>query len=87
MEYGRLYSRVSGWENGIPVKSYNSELMSIFSKEVCNIDGKTGAFISKYMDKNGLSKEYNIAYNLCNTYSTWVFYYGETKTITSHTII
>jgi len=61
--------------------------MTIFSKEVCNIDGKTGAFISKYMHKNGLSNEYNVAYNLCNTYSTWVFYYGETKTITSHTII
>ena len=61
--------------------------MSIFAKEVCNIDGKTGAFISKYMDKNGLSNEYNVAYNLCKTYSTWFFYYGETKTITSHTII
>jgi hypothetical protein len=52
MEIGRLYSRVCGWENGAPVKSYNTSLISIFPKDVCDIDGKTGSFIVKYMDKN-----------------------------------
>ena len=83
MEIGRLYSRICGWENGVPVKYYNSAIMTVFTKDVCNIDGKTGAFISKYMDNVGLSQEYSEAYKLCKTYPSWYFYYGEMKEITS----
>jgi len=86
MEIGRLYSRVCGWENGAPVKSYNTSLMSIFPKDVCDIDGKTGSFILKYMDKNELQDTYKDAYKLCKTYPSWFFYYGEMKTITSITL-
>ena len=86
MEIGRLYSRVCGWENGAPVKSYNTDLMSIFPKDVCDIDGKNGAFIVKYMDKNGLREAHEEAYKLCKTYPSWFFYYGEMKTITSITL-
>jgi len=68
MEIGRLYSRVCGWENGTPVKSYNTSPMSIFPKDVCDIDGKNGAFIVKYMDKNGLHEAHEKAYKLCKTY-------------------
>jgi hypothetical protein len=86
MEIGRLYSRVCGWENGAPVKSYNTGIMSIFSKDVCDIDGKTASFIVKYMDKNGLHEAHEEAYKLCKTYPSWFFYYGEMKTITSITL-
>lgn len=83
MEIGRLYSRICGWENGAPVKYYNSGIMTVLPKDVCDIDGKTGAFISKYMDKVGISQEYLDAYKLCKTYPSWYFYYGEMKEITS----
>lgn len=86
MEIGRLYSRVCGWENGQPVKSYNSEIITIFPKDICDIDGKTGSFIVKYMDKHGLSDTYGDAYKLCKTYTSWFFYYGEIKTITAITL-
>ena len=86
MEIGRLYSRVCGWENGPPVKSYNTSLISIFPKDVCDIDGKTGSFIVKYMDKNELCETYKEAYKLCKTYPSWFFYYGDMKTITSITL-
>ncbi len=83
MEIGRLYSRICGWENGEPVKYYNSEIITIFPKDFCNIDGKTGSFIAKYMDNNGLTPDYPVAYMLCQTYPSWYFYYGESKEITS----
>ena len=83
MEIGRLYSRICGWENGLPVKSYNSAIITIFPKDVCDIDGKTGGYIIKYMDKVGISQEYLDAYKLCKTYPSWYFYYGEMKEITS----
>jgi len=83
MQIGRLYSRICGWENGQPVKSYNSDIMTVLPKDVCDIDGKTGAFISKYMDKVGISQEYLDAYKLCKIYPSWYFYYGEMKIITS----
>jgi hypothetical protein len=86
MEIGRLYSRVCGWENGQPVKSYNSEIITVFPKDICDIDGKTGSFIVKYMDKHGLHETYGDAYKLCKTYPSWFFYYGEMKTITSITL-
>jgi len=86
MEIGRLYSRVCGWENGTPVKSYNSNIITVFPKDGCDIDGKNGAFIVKYMDKNGLRETYEEAYKLCKTYPSWFFYYGEIKTITSITL-
>ncbi len=86
MEIGRLYSRVCGWENGQPVKSYNSDIITVFPKDICDIDGKTGAFIVKYMDKHGLCNTYEDAYKLCKTYPSWFFYYGEMKTITSITL-
>ena len=84
MEIGRLYSRLCGWENGQPVKFYNSEIIEVFSKEICNIDGKTGSFITKYIDKNNLSEEYEKLYKLCKTFSSWYFYYGEMKEITAY---
>jgi hypothetical protein len=31
-----------GWENGAPVKYYNSAIITFFPKDVCNIDEKTG---------------------------------------------
>ena len=74
MEIGRLYSRVGGWENGAPVKSYNTSLISILTKDVFDIDGKAGSFIVKYMDKNGLCETYEEAYKLCNTYPSWLLY-------------
>lgn len=83
MEIGRLYSRICGWQNGTPVKSYNSDIITIFPKDVCDIDGKSGSFITKYMDKNGLSEIYKDAYKMCKIYQSWYFYYGEMKTITS----
>jgi hypothetical protein len=83
MEIGRLYSRICGWENGEPVKYYNSEVLKIFPRDLCNIEGKTGSFILQYMDKHELSYEYPVAYMLCQTYSSWYFYYGESKEITS----
>jgi hypothetical protein len=86
MEIGRLYSRVCGWENGAPVKSYNTSLISIFPKDVCDIDGKTGAFIVKYMDKNSLRDTYEEAYKLFKIYPSWFFYYGEMKMITAITL-
>jgi hypothetical protein len=86
MEIGRLYSRVCGWENGQPVKSYNSEIITVFPKDICDIDGKTGSFIVKYMDKHGLHETYGDAYKLCKTYPSWFFYYGEIKTITAITL-
>ncbi len=85
MEIGRLYSRICGWENGQPVKSYNSEIITVFPKDICDIDGKTGSFIVKYMDKHGLHETYGDAYKLCKTYPSWFFYYGEMKTITAIT--
>lgn len=86
MEIGRLYSRVCGWENGQPVKSYNTSLMLIFPKDMCDIDGKTGSFIVKYMDKNELRDSHEEAYKLCKLYPSWFFYYGEIKTITAITL-
>ena len=83
MEIGRLYSRICGWENGVPVKFYNSDIITIFPKDICNIDGKTGAFIAKYLDTNGLKQEYQDAHKLCKTYPSSYFYYGEMKAITS----
>jgi len=83
MEIGRLYSRICGWENGAPVKYYNSSIITVFPKDICDIDGKTGGYIIKYMDKIGINQEYHEAYKLCKTYPTWYFYYGETKEITS----
>jgi hypothetical protein len=83
MEIGRLYSRICGWENGIPVKSYNSDIISVFPKYLCDIDSKNGLFISKYLDKNSISQEYMEAYKICKIYPSWYFYYGEMKTITS----
>lgn len=83
MEIGRLYSRICGWENGVPVKSYNSAIIAVLPKDVCDIDGKTGGYIIKYMDKVGISQEYLDAYELCKIYPSWYFYYGEMKTITS----
>ena len=83
MEIGRLYSRICGWENGAPVKSFNSTMITVFPKDICDIDGKTGGYISKYMDKVGISQEYPDAYKLCKTYPSWYFYYGEMKEITS----
>ena len=86
MEIGRLYSRVCGWEKGPPVKSYNSDIITVFPKDICDIDGKTGSFIVKYMDKHGLHETYGDAYKLCKTYPSWFFYYGEMKTISSITL-
>jgi hypothetical protein len=84
MEIGRLYSRLCGWEKGQPVKFYNSEIVEVFPKEICNIDGKTGAFIAKYMDKNNLAEKHEKLYKLCKTFSSWYFYYGEMKEITAY---
>jgi hypothetical protein len=83
MEIGRLYSRICGWENGAPVKYYNTKIINIFPKNIKNVDGKNGYFILKYMDKNNLVQEYPDAYILCKTYPSWYFYYGESKIITS----
>jgi hypothetical protein len=83
MEIGRFYSRICGWENGAPVKYYNTELIKIFPKDLLNIDGKIGSFISKYMDNYEINQEYPLAYMLCKTYPSWYFYYGESKIITS----
>jgi hypothetical protein len=83
MEIGRLYSRICGWENGNPVKYYNTQIITIFPKEIYNIDGKTGSFIIKFMDKNGLTETYQDAYKIIKTYPSWYFYYGESKNITS----
>ena len=49
MEIGRLYSRICGWKNRILVKSFNSAIITVFPKDVCDIDGKTGGYIIKYM--------------------------------------
>jgi hypothetical protein len=84
MEFGRLYSRFCGWENGTPAKYYNSSIFTIFPKDICDIDGKTGSFISKYLDNNKLSEQYIDAYKLCKIYPSWYFYYGEIKKITSY---
>ena len=63
MSVGRLYSRACGWENGEgdEVKYFCSELIEIFSKDECNIDGKTGSYIYKYLEKNNLEKKYENA--------------------------
>ena len=83
MEIGRLYSRICGWQNGAPVKFYHSAIITVFPKQKCDIDGKNGTYIIKYMDKIGISDEYSDAYNICKTYPSWYFYYGEIKNITS----
>ena len=36
--HGRLYSRMCGWENGSPVKSYNSDTFDMFSETETNND-------------------------------------------------
>lgn len=84
MEIGRLYSRICGWENGTPVKYYYSSIITVFPKDVCDIDGKTGGFIIKYIDKNKLTDTYKDAYKILKIYPSWYFYYGENKNITSH---
>ncbi len=83
MEIGRLYSRICGWENGTPVKYYYSQIFTVFSKDICNIDGKNADFIIKYMDKNELKNTYKDAYKILKNYPSWYFYYGENKNITS----
>ena len=83
MEIGRLYSRICGWENGLPVKYYYSAIITVFPKYISDIDGKIALFITKYMDNLGISHEYKDAYNLCKIFPSWYFYYGEIKEITS----
>ena len=83
MEEVRLYSRICGWENGTPVKYYNTKIINIFSRNKLNIEGKTGNFIYKYLENNRLVEEYSETYILCKTYPSWYFYYGESKIITS----
>jgi hypothetical protein len=96
--HGRLYSRMCGWENGSPVKSYNSDTFDMFSETendcACDgghggvyvdMDGKTGSFIANYMDDatRDLKRAYERAYKLCKLYPSWYFYYGDFKVITS----
>jgi hypothetical protein len=83
METGRLYSRQCGWEHGTPVKFYNSQIITVFSKEIHNIDGKTGFYIINFMEKNGLIDTFIDAYNILKIYPSWYFYYGENKNITA----
>jgi len=83
MELGRLYSRICGWENGTPVKYFNSSIFNIFNKNIFDIDGKNGQFIAKFLESNSLTHLYNDAYKICKNYPSWYFYYGENKIITS----
>ena len=83
MEIGRLYSRICGWENGAPVKYFNSAIITVFPKNLCDIDGKTGGYISKYLDNLDIRHEYPDAYKICKIFPSWYFYYGEIKKITS----
>lgn len=78
---GRLYSRKNGWENGLPIKVFHSEIIS----KLPNIDfeGKNSISIINYLIKNNLVEEYNDLYNNCKKYSSWYFYYGEMKELTS----
>lgn len=86
-----------GWENGSPVKSYNSDTFDMFSgmenDGACgeddgvyvDMDGKTGSFIANYMDDatRDLKRAYQGAYTMCNLYPSWYFYYGDFKVITA----
>ena len=45
MEIGRLYSRICGWENGAPVKYYNSAIIIFIPKDIFDTDEKTGGYI------------------------------------------
>jgi hypothetical protein len=87
-----------GWENGSPVKSYNSDTFDMFyeTENDCacgggggvyvDMDGKTGSFIAKCMDDDAtrdLKSTYERAYKLCKLYPSWHFYYGDFKVITS----
>ena len=83
MEIGRLYSRICGWENGTPVKYFYSAIMTVFPIKLCDIDGKNATYIIKFMDNLDIKHEYPDAYNLCKKYTSWYFYYGENKEITS----
>ena len=89
MSIGKLYSRGCGWDNdedGNEVKYFCSELIEIFSRDECDIDGKTGSYIYKYLEKNNLEKKYENAYKLSKIYTSWYFYYGEEKKITNQTL-
>jgi hypothetical protein len=72
---GRFYSRKNGWNNGIIVKSFYSEL--IIKLPCYNLDDKDGKFIYKYIEKNNIINEYIELYRLSKLYNNWFFYYGE----------
>ena len=84
MEYnkiGRLYSRKNGWENGIPVKSFNSSLLDNLPS--IDLQDKTGNYIYNYLKKNNLENDYEKLFIESNIYNNWYFYYGELISITS----
>jgi hypothetical protein len=91
---GRLYSRICGWENGTPVKSYNSDIFDMFPEtenahDNGGMEAKTGSFISNYMDMDatrGLKHTYETAYKMCKLYPSWYFYYGDFKIITAQSL-
>lgn len=81
-----------GWENGSPVKSYNSDTFDMFSGmetdgacDGIDMDGKTGSVIANYMDDAtlDLKRAYEGAYTMCKLYPSWYFYYGDFKVITA----
>lgn len=84
MEYnkiGRLYSRKNGWENGIPVKSFNSSLLD--NLPPIDLQDKTGNYIYNYLKKNNLENDYKKLFIESKIYNNWYFYYGELISITS----
>jgi hypothetical protein len=81
---GRLYSRKNGWENGLPIKVFHSDIIKkLPNLETFNLDGKNSITLINFLIKNNLIEEYSDLYNNCKKYSCWYFYYGEMKELTS----
>jgi len=75
---GRLYSRKNGWENGVQIKCFHSDIIDhIPPLEDIDLQGKSSFEIINYLVKKDKVDEFNELYRNCQKYSSWYFYYGE----------
>lgn len=72
---GRFYSRKNGWDNGVPIKCFHSQIINKLPN--VDIQGKNGLSILNYLTKTSLTNDYLDLVNLCKTYNNWYFYYGD----------
>ena len=73
MFQGRFYSRIMGWEGGILIKCFHSQL---FETSHADLEGKSGKEIQKIPNiEKGL-------FEYAKIHNDWYFYYGEMKMIT-----